>query len=436
MNDTTKNIEFMERLKKHPILQARLESILNLAENTDGNIITASEAEQRTIFDLRQLGNEILHDWANNRINVSVAQLKKEESEIEGNGKKKLRWHTSFGDIEVQDPLFRRPGKQFRPFSYSAGIQNRGCSLPLQRIVVDFGADHAFGRVPEKLQEHYGIEISVSTIRMLTESHANQMYEQQKEAKTIPEDVGCQIQIGEIDGSMIPIVTIDENSQDKRKNKQLAWKKARLSIAHELGSVTPKYGAVFQGSVDDAGQSLLNSAILAGFGQQTYLHAVGDGATWIANQIADKFAAQGSYLLDFYHVCEYLAEAATSCAANDENWIETQKDYLKNNKYEIVIANLKSHLEADKVEKSKAPVRACYRYLSNRTEQLDYKTAIENGLPIGSGEVESAHRYVIQERLKLSGAWWEASNADSMLALRVMRANNQWDEYWEENKAA
>ncbi len=96
---------------------------------------------------------------------------------------------------------------------------------------------------------------------------------------------------------------------------------------------------------------------LAGFGQQTYLHAVGDGATWIANQIADKFVGQGSYLLDFY-VCEYLAEAATSCATNDENWIETQKNYLKNNKHEIVITNLKSHLEADKVEESKAPVRA------------------------------------------------------------------------------
>jgi hypothetical protein len=51
-------------------------------------------------------------------------------------------------------------------------------------------------------------------------------------------------------------------------------------------------------------------------------------------------------------------------------------------------------------------------------------------LAIGSGEIESAHRYVIQERLKLSGAWWKATNADYMLALRVVRANKQWDDYW------
>jgi len=49
-------------------------------------------------------------------------------------------------------------------------------------------------------------------------------------------------------------------------------------------------------------------------------------------------------------------------------------------------------LEPDEIENNKAPVRACYRYLSNRKEQLDYKGAIEKGLPIGSGEIESAHR--------------------------------------------
>ena len=49
------------------------------------------------------------------------------------------------------------------------------------------------------------------------------------------------------------------------------------------------------------------------------------------------------------------------------------------------------------------PVRACLRYLSNRPHQLDYKGALEKGLPIGSGEIESAHRYVIQQRLKLPG---------------------------------
>jgi hypothetical protein len=102
----------------------------------------------------------------------------------------------------------------------------------------------------------------------------------------------------------------------------------------EKGNISPKFGAVFQGGVDDAGQCLLNSAILAGFGTQTHLHAVGDGAPWIAAQVEDKFGSQGSYLVDFYHVCDYLAEAAKSCANNNEKiWLETQKNALKNNEY-------------------------------------------------------------------------------------------------------
>jgi hypothetical protein len=68
--------------------------------------------------------------------------------------------------------------------------------------------------------------------------------------------------------------------------------------------------------------------------------------------------------------------------------------------------------------------------LSRRQDQLDYPNALANDLPIGSGEIESAHRYVVQKRLKLPGSWWCAANADHMLALRLNRANQQWDSYW------
>ncbi|MEH2160237.1 MAG: hypothetical protein V7K38_04155 [Nostoc sp.] len=52
-------------------------------------------------------------------------------------------------------------------------------------------------------------------------------------------------------------------------------------------------------------------------------------------------------------------------------------------------------------------------------------------MPIGSGEIESAHRYIIQERIKLSGSWWKLENATTMLALRGLRANGDWDNYWQ-----
>jgi hypothetical protein len=317
-------------------------------------------------------------------------------------------------------------GQRFRPFSRLAEVHCRGCSVILQRVITDFGADHAFGLVPKKLQEHYGIVISASTVRAITEHHAGQLYQAEDRITDQPKADGCKILIGEIDGSMIPVVKVDEKAEDKRKNKTLQWKEARLCLVHAAGSTTPTFGATFSGTVADAGKQLYDCAIQAGFGKKTQLHAVGDGATWIADQIDQQFGAQGSYLIDFYHICDYLAAAAKACAPmNEKAWLDNQKDLLKQNDYQSVLGELESFLEADTIEAQNAPVRACHRYIKNRPHQLNYKAALAQGLPIGSGEIESAHRYIIQQRLKLPGAWWASSNVDSMLALRIIRANNK-----------
>jgi hypothetical protein len=110
--------------------------------------------------------------------------------------------------------------------------------------------------------------------------------------------------------------------------------------------------------------------------------------------------------------------------------METQKDALKTGRVEAVLSALASHREAPDVSDDQAPVRTCHRYLSARRDQLKYREALAEGLPIGSGEVESAHRYVAQKRLKLPGAWWLVEHAEHMLALRINRLNSDWDVYW------
>jgi Uncharacterised protein family (UPF0236) len=187
-----------------------------------------------------------------------------------------------------------------------------------------------------------------------------------------------------------------------------------------------------QGDVDTAGQKLFECATQAGFGVGTRIHAVGDGAPWIADQVEEQFGAQGSYLLDFYHVCDYLSAAAKTVASEcaQAAWMEEQKTRLKTQRVGELLQALQPHLEAAGVADVDAPVRQCHRYLSHRPDQLHYRSTIERGLPIGSGEIESAHRYIVQQRLKRPGAWWCAANAEHMLALRLNRANRQWNTYW------
>ncbi len=324
-----------------------------------------------------------------------------------------------------------------RPFSEAAAVSCRGYSLPLQRVITDFGADVPFGQIPPKLQEHHGISVPVSSAQAVTQRHAEQvLHLQRRQLKTeIPEHDGVDCLIVEMDASMIPIVTtqtttLEKQEVDRRTTRQIGWQEARLAFARTPEQAHPVFGVTL-GTTDEAGEQLVASAIRAGVGQQTFVHGIGDGAPWIADQISQRFAQPGRYLLDFYHLCDYLGEASTVCAPESpKTWLAQQKRRLKHNHVAAVLKALRPFVEADTVPDKTAPVRCASRYISNRLEQLDYKGAIAADLPIGSGEIESAHRYVIQQRLKRSGSWWSVKQAEAMLALRVLRTNQDWHSYW------
>lgn len=322
-----------------------------------------------------------------------------------------------------------------RPFAVAAGIRGREYSAPLQRALVDFGAEESFGRAVERVREHYGIEVPASAVRQQTEAHGAALQAQQEAARLtqLGPEAGVAALVTEIDGSMVPVVatggqTSGRGAADKRKERRLHWVEARLCLAREAERVTARYGACV-GSVAEAGEVWLDCAIRAGAGAQTHLHGVGDGAEWIAGQMGERFGEQGTYLCDFYHVSEYLSAAA---GAEGRAWLHWAQRRLKENEVAAVLTELRVRLEPAGVAEAGAPVRRCVRYLENRREQLDYQGALRAGLPIGSGEIESGHRSVIQERLKISGAWWAEENARKMLALRVARANGEWHAYWQQ----
>ncbi len=53
-----------ERLAKFPKLRSRMEKILGIAENKDGDILLADDAEDRVTEELQRLGQEVLQGWA------------------------------------------------------------------------------------------------------------------------------------------------------------------------------------------------------------------------------------------------------------------------------------------------------------------------------------------------------------------------------------
>jgi hypothetical protein len=321
----------------------------------------------------------------------------------------------------------------------------------LQRVITDFGADVSFGRVPQKMKEHYGIEVPISAARALTEEHGEAMLGLQP-VRELGKG-GARSMIAEMDGSMIPTVSIENGEKgrkirgDKRKRRQLGWREARLCLARDPRSVAAHYRATM-GDPEQAGWQMVECVAEAGGGKSTRLHCVGDGAPWIQSQFQERFGGQASYLIDFYHVSGYLAGASELLAQSKKaSWLGQQQRRLKSNRINDVLTEL---IKLEAIEqpgltsltgkpvpsKEEHPASACKRYLENRLEHLDYQAALKARLPISSGEVESGHRSVIQARLKLAGAWWKIDNAEKMLKLRTVRANDQWETYWRQLRQA
>ncbi|MGH9199262.1 MAG: ISKra4-like element ISTvi1 family transposase, partial [Acidimicrobiia bacterium] len=226
-------------------------------------------------------------------------------------------------------------------------------------------------RIAEKLKEHYGIEVPASTCWQIVLRHAQAMESNPKTAGELPDRAGVAQLIVEIDGSMIPVVATGEPKADgekidRRKTRTVGWKEARLNLAHEPGSVTPVFGATL-GTTEEAGEEMFRSAVRAGAGLKTKMHCVGDGAAWIFDQVDLRFGPQADFLVDFYHLCEYLAPAGKKIAGgNNQTWMETQKQLLKENRSQEVLEGLRPFLEDDKVCDSDAAVRVAYRYMTNR----------------------------------------------------------------------
>jgi hypothetical protein len=320
-----------------------------------------------------------------------------------------------------------RRGRQARPFCEQARIRPRAYSLPLQRALVDFGADDSFLEAVKKVREHYGVELPLEAARRHTLAHA-------KAIGALPHQPAppAKVVITGLDGSMVPIVE-SGCGEDRRKGKTLLWKQANLCCARAKDAVDCVYGATMA-SVKMAGLVWLEVAAGAGLCSTSAVHAVADGADSIFNAFREQFAPwelRAKFTVDYYHVDEHLGQAAEAIApVKKKAWLHRQHDRLLENRAGEILATLAKHFEP--LDQLETPVRATYQYLNKRKDNLDYAGARAAGLPIGSGEIESGHRHVIQQRLKIAGAWWSLPNAEVMLRLRTTRANNDWNRYWTE----
>ncbi len=307
---------------------------------------------------------------------TTVKNLLEENPQAKFQETKKLFWHTTLGDVSVNEHTFIINGKLVRPFSNSANVVCRSYSSLLQRRITDFGSDASFGKAVEKMNEHYGLIVPESSIRLITQKHGENLLDISQGNSLDNDGTGVTEAVVQTDGCMIPKVefTPTEDEQDLRKTRTVAWKEVRLSLSYVPGMVKPVFEAT-SGTPEEVGQQLLSCANQVGYGQKTQIHGVGDGARWIAEQVENVFGSNGNYLIDFYHLCEYFYPAAEACSDEPDPWYKQIKQWMLDGKVNDVLQELLPYIEPPDIKDEQAPVRKCFRYIKNRPGQFNYPQA-------------------------------------------------------------
>lgn len=150
---------------------------------------------------------------------------------------------------------------------------------------------------------------------------------------------------------------------------------------------------------------------------------INDGAPWIWNWIEDAYP-KAVQILDYFHAVEYLSVFAEACFRDKEErtrWIESIEDLLNADHIEQVIELLEgiSKPSNKKTNDTKEELKALLSYYKTHKSRMLYGTYRKNGYLVGSGPIESAHRNVIQKRLKLSGQRWTEQGARNIACLRA-----------------
>ena len=163
--------------------------------------------------------------------------------------------------------------------------------------------------------------------------------------------------------------------------------------------------------------------------------AVQDGALWIQSFI-DYHCPQAIRVIDFAHAQEYVASVGRAIhgAESDafQRWYARMSKQLGRqppqrtvNELWLLSCEHPDHPERETIEQA-------VRYLEKRLPMIDYPHFRRRQIPIGSGNVESGHKVVMQRRMKQAGMRWAEENLNPMLALRVALCNQTWQSHWRE----
>lgn len=151
---------------------------------------------------------------------------------------------------------------------------------------------------------------------------------------------------------------------------------------------------------------------------------------------AEEYGVELVTILDLIHVLEYLWKAAWSFhsvgSRAAEAWVgERLLRILGGRSSDVAAGMTRSATLRGLSAKEREAVDRCACYLLKYREFLHYEQYLAAGYPIATGVIEGACRYLVKDRMEITGARWRLAGAEAVLQLRSLRASGDLDEYWQ-----
>lgn len=304
-------------------------------------------------------------------------------------------------------------------------------SAGLRAWLVRLGATTDYREAAELLDELTGLAVSPESIRRecvrvgtaLQASDAAAITETQRTREAAgPVDPAPGLLVIQVDGANL---LFTDGWHEVKLGMLAGWEDDRLvapsyiaarepvsAFGPRLAAEAARRGALgierWAGGVTGRGLAILRPALV-----------LGDGAAWVWG-LADEYFDQRIEAVDLWHASQHLHNAARALFGEPRHattWAEARKA-------ELVASGPAPVLAAFDRAKPPCPKAAEVRrveraYFAKRVEHLDYPTLRLDGLPIGSGAIESAADHVVQRRMKRAGMRWSPDGGQAMLFLRA-----------------
>jgi hypothetical protein len=226
----------------------------------------------------------------------------------------------------------------------------------------------------------------------------------------------------------------------KTQQPRVEWHENKLGVFYraeqalndkgQRGQIHDKTVVSWQGEGLELGARLHHEAQRGGLGRAEAMLVVADGAPWIWNVAADRWAG-AHQLLDFYHASQHLWTLGTALHTANASavpaWVERRRHQMRHGREQNVLR------EIQRLKPPRGPagetVRREQNYFAKQARRMNYQATAQRGWPIGSGPVESACR-TRQCRCKRPGQFWTQTGLRHLDALVEAKDNGHWNQLW------